>query len=526
MADRPDPGMAGDVVTAADGREPFRVYARRWFILAGYSLTMFGWNLSGGRHLPITSAYARHFNTTNEIQGIKEFGVDAIPISTSITLLFTYFLGAYLVDRFGLNMLTIGSGSVCFSNWMWYFADTSLLVVLISRVVGALLGGAVPASLMAVSNRWFGERERSTATAIGSLCALIGSGGALIVSPFFATQSDQVVDLTLKSCQRDLVPRFIVELYDAAQTNGTELLCIDAVRDAQDHFCCYLPVDIAALNLTMAVVPTLSFLFTLCVVRALPPTPPSPAAEKKDYPSVFKALSLLYRTERFIKISVSDLVVSGPPAVLVASISRIFPGKVADYSFVASAAGLLLGIPASLIVARFLGRTKAYWTFSMVGYATGTTLWILATIAFAVGSTVAYYVMSVLVVLSIVAFISWQTSIYELKLEYVFRNDVALEGWVVGTDRIVINLSAIIFVALIPPERVGGGLYTFIYGSFIMAAGCLPTALIRQKYRYKRNKFEMDATLSKRAETLAEVNAPLTKPSVPPSGAEGSITQT
>jgi len=478
----------GDVEESRSETE-YKLYTRRWFVLAGYSLTIFAWNMSGARQLAVVPSYAKFFNTTNELS--SDIGVDAISITNSVSLLVTYIFGAYAVDRWGLVMLVLGAGMVCVSNWIWFFAGESLPLVIVSQVLACTLGGCVTSSLMAVSNRWFGAKERSKATAIGSLLAVLGSGGALLISPFFATQADEIVDFTLKSCIVEAVDPSIVELYNAHLANGTELLCINDALEARDSFCCFLPLDIEALNLFMAIFPTVTFAFTLLAVRSLPPTPPSVAAEKKGHASVREALSLLYRTERFIKVSLSDLIVSGPPLVLLNSISRVFPSLVAEYSFLASAAGIALGIPASMIAAHYLDKTKAYWTFSMVGYASGTLIWIASTAAFAAGTELGAYFMLGLVVLAIVAYISWQTSIFELKLEYVFRNDISLEGWVVGTDRIVINLSTIIFVSLIPPERVGGGLNTFIYGAIIMVIGCIPTATIKKKYRYKRSLFEI-----------------------------------
>ena len=80
----------------------------------------------------------------------------------------------------------------------------------------------------------------------------------------------------------------------------------------------------------------------------------------------------------------------------------------------------------------------------------------------------------------------WQTAVFECKLEYVFDKDVNLEGYIVGIDRIIINLSSTIFIALIPPERTGSPMNTFLIGAVIMLVGCVPVAIIKHKHSYLR----------------------------------------
>ena len=64
-----------------------------------------------------------------------------------------------------------------------------------------------------------------------------------------------------------------------------------------------------------------------------------------------------------------------------------------------------------------------------------------------------------------------------------------------------LNLSGLIFLAAIPPERVGGSLNMYYIGCGIMAVGLLPALLIRDKYNYKRVAFDR---ASKRTSSLPE----------------------
>lgn len=457
-----------------------KVYKIRWFMLAAYGLTMFSWRVSIARVLSITPSYAHFHDTTNEIS--SEIGIDAWNIAESIVLLASYFFGGFAIDKWGLSVMILGSFALTMSSWLWFWAGEDTLLVLLARVFGAFFAPLVSASLLAISNRFFPHGERAKATALGSLINVIGVGTALLVAPQFATASAEVVDLNLKSCQNPA--DFVVEAFQAAEEQNTTLSCVGDFLVAKDEFCCYLPVDIELLNLSMALFQTFAFVFTLLTVRSLPPSPPSRAAMGK--PAVgLSGIKNMLKNFSFLKLTLSDFLVSGPPLVLVATISRIFPSSIAEYSFIASATGLGLAIPVALVYAHYLAKTRAYWTFGFAGYLVGTICWIGGAIAAAFGG-IGDFVFLAFIVAAIACFIAWQVSIFELKLEYVFLKDANVEGAVVAIDRIVINIASLTFLAAIPPERVN----TLAIGCIIMVAGLLPVILIRNKYRYYRQEFE------------------------------------
>lgn len=70
------------------------------------------------------------------------------------------------------------------------------------------------------------------------------------------------------------------------------------------------------------------------------------------------------------------------------------------------------------------------------------------------------------------------------KLEYVFDAEKPLEGAIVAADRVFIYRSSLVFLAAIPPERVGGARSTFYIGLAVTALGCVPTAVIQDRFRY------------------------------------------
>lgn len=228
--------------------------------------------------------------------------------------------------------------------------------------------------------------------------------------------------------------------------------------------------------------------------------------------------------QQFVKLSISDFLVSGPPLVVVATISRIFPAQVSHLSSISSIIGIVLSIPATILAGHYLDRTKAYWTFTMAGYGSGTLFWGLATICYAANTRLASFIFVGAAILAMSAYVVWQTAVFETKLEYVFKPDTPLEGVIMAVDRVLVNLSSLIFIAAIPPERVRGADRTFYIGIAVMIVGCIPTAVIRDKFRYLRLIYDREhdfgvndangvsVTASDESEIVANAEAQLNTP--------------
>ena len=127
----------------------------------------------------------------------------------------------------------------------------------------------------------------------------------------------------------------------------------------------------------------------------------------------------------------------------------------------------------------------------------------IVTICVAIGTQGSEFVVLGVGAAALLCFVLWTVSVYELKMEYVFHPDYALQGYVVAVDRVIINLSSLIFVAAIPPERfsgerISGRLFTFLVGGFFMMIGVILVLTIRNKRAYLRIEYE------KQKETASE----------------------
>ncbi|GBG28259.1 Disrupted in renal carcinoma protein 2-like [Hondaea fermentalgiana] len=470
-----------------------KVYPRRWAVLASVALCGFGWTMNMSRQVPLSPTYAKHFNVPNQAFSRDDnnnlvLGIDFLTTFDALVLICSYIVAAKVVSRWGLRMLTLSSFCLAFSAWMWYAADDSYFGVLGARTITSIFAPCISSSILVVSNVWFPENERAKGTAVISLFLLLGTGAALIVGPMLATSPFKVVDLTLRSCNVDKIQPDLYIAYTAAQVAGEPLSCeIEGYEYAEEEFCCYLPVNLRLLDLIMAIFMTVVAFITLVSVRNEPPTLPSPSAGRKADTSIRTGLHALVSSRRFLMLTLSDFIISGPVSVLYYAMARMFPPAVSSLSFVVSAIGLALAIPTAILAAHLLDKRGWYYTTTVAGYTTGTLMWILATIAFAT-ETSGLFIFGVVLALSL--FIAWQTAVFETKLEYVFTHQHSLETYVISTDRIIIQIGKFVFVSCLVPEVVGGALNTYGIGCGLMVVGCLPVLFIRDRYLYLRQAYD------------------------------------
>ena len=477
---------------SSDEVDEYRAYFRRHLVLLSWALTIAAWNLSALRATSVVPSYARYHNATNEVSAPPVWGIDMFTLASNVVAIFTFLPASYCIDRFGLRCVKLGSLCLAISAWIWYAVGRSITGVILSVVFAAFAGPLVSTSLLAISNRWYPPHERAKATAFGTLVALIGAGLAFIVPRLFRTQNYEVIDINLQSCDVEKLTQVTLNAYNLAIANKTDLACTGVHLYAKKAFCCYLPLDIPRLNLMMAIISTVSFVLTAICVRDIPPTPPAPSGSQATRISLFSSLRHMFTNQRFVKLAISDFLVSGPPLVVVSTISRSFPAQVAHLSNISSIIGIGVAIPTTMLVGHLLDRVKAYWTFTMAGYGSGTIFWALCSICYASSTHISSYIFVGAVSLALSTYIVWQTAVFETKIEYVFKADTPLEGVIMATDRVVLNLSSLIFLAAIPPERVGGADRMFYIGAAIMIVGCVPTAIIRDRYRYRRLEYDRE----------------------------------
>lgn len=478
-----------------EGTSPtYKVYFRRHLILLSYALSQGTYLLSQLRTIPIVSSYAEYHKITNEITAPPIFGVDSFTAFPRIILLISYLPASIVLNKWGLNAMVLGSFVNAAAAWVWYFSKTSTILVLISNIILAVFAPLVSSSLLTVTTKWYPINERTMATSIGELISIIIASMALLIGPLMATESEQILDLNLKSCKRESLPDFILKDFEQSMALNSKTFCTDEYATAISSFCCYLPVAIPQLNFIMAALTTIAFALTVISVRDRPPTPPSPSGEAKfqlkSFSEVISKLRQVLGSVSFLILSVSDFLVIGPPLAIIAIISRIFPPAVSKIVNWFLLSAILGAIPITVVTSAYLSKTKKYWSFVFYQYFVGTVLWLSATVFILFQSTPSAYIFAISCSLIIVSYIVWQGAVFETKLEYTYDGNSSVEEITLATDRILTNLANIVFIALLAPERYSSTKIVFFIGLPFMAIGTLLTLLIPNRYKYKRHLHE------------------------------------
>lgn len=460
-------------------------YLRRWHILTAFSLGYFTWYFHGYRTTPLVSEFAAYYSQPNEFQGFPDVGMDFLLIFESFLLILFYPIGGMLVDKYGTQMMVYGIIGQAIANWWWFLSFENYASVILSKVLSNISGVVIGSSLLRIANNWFGEGERAFAVAVGALAGNFGGGAALVITPLFST-GDDVINVGLLSCRTEELEKFGMNL------SALPRLCTDVAEEA---FCCAADTNIDGLNFFMAVIASAVAVYAFIVVKDAPPTPPSKSGELRKGTSFWKAMKLMFSHRNYCQICLTDFVSSGPPIVLFSTVDRIFPAAVSDFSTYVASGAFVLAIPLGAWFSFRLARTQEFYELTAAGYVSGFLFWAIVTVLIFVDTEAADYGVIFVGSGAIVCYVLWTVAVYELKMEYVFSSEYAIQGYVIALDRTIINLSATVFLAAIPPERYTGDLmsgrqFTFLVGAVFMLIGTILALTIPNKRDYLRKKYE------------------------------------
>ena len=166
------------------------IYWYRWYILGLFSLLAMSSNLGWNTWGPIeTSARATFRFSRGTISLLSDWG--------AITFIIAVFPSAYIIDVLGLrkatimagSFLTLGSGLRC----IFTYKDKSKATILINagQICIGLCGPVSQAAATAISSTWFPPKQRTTATAIGSLASYCGTALSFMLGPHLVDDIDE-----------------------------------------------------------------------------------------------------------------------------------------------------------------------------------------------------------------------------------------------------------------------------------------------------------------------------------------------
>ncbi|XP_064601247.1 solute carrier family 49 member 4 homolog [Liolophura sinensis] len=253
-----------------------KLYTRRWYILAAFSLTGIVdgimWNTWG----PLNQSAKAVYNWSNtELAVVINWG--------NIMYGLFIFVASYIMDTKGLRVAVVSSmGILVLGAGLRMVSMKPTPATWLNNVGQILLGiaGCVPyAGASLVSATWFPVNQRATATSIASMCCYIGDGLAFIIGPLIVKQL-RWTKLTDSIHSNVSFSIGLPPPHNVSNTSDP----YDVARQRKELFMLYLIEFGFAAGL---------FLMTLIYFPAKPPTAPSlsAATERMKYKDGLLALT-------------------------------------------------------------------------------------------------------------------------------------------------------------------------------------------------------------------------------------------
>ena len=159
-------------------KETFRVYRFRWLVLFAFVLIASMTQVLWITFAPITSAAAQFYHRSDLMIGL-------LSMSFMIVYILIALPAAWAIDTWGFRT-AVGVGAILtavFGLTRGIFA-ANFNLVFISQVGIAIGQPFVISAITKVAARWFPERERATASGLGTLALYLGPLAAMLLTPF------------------------------------------------------------------------------------------------------------------------------------------------------------------------------------------------------------------------------------------------------------------------------------------------------------------------------------------------------
>ncbi|XP_060067646.1 solute carrier family 49 member 4 homolog [Ylistrum balloti] len=175
---KPNDRTDGEIVDQKEDGQYIEVYGRRWYILVVFSLLTFTqaavWNTWG----PIAVSCEKAFGWDNTI-------IALLPNWGPIGSLLAGWLSSWSMDVKGIRMcclltaalVTVASTIRCFTSEPPYITWTSNIAAFLNGLAGPISMGMPPV----LSATWFPPNQRTTSTAIATLCNYGGVAAAFLI---------------------------------------------------------------------------------------------------------------------------------------------------------------------------------------------------------------------------------------------------------------------------------------------------------------------------------------------------------
>ncbi|CAI5684585.1 unnamed protein product [Oreochromis niloticus] len=321
-------GGEGEAEEEEEKRLETRVYARRFAVLAVFSLYSLVNAFQWIQYSIITNVFRQYYGVTND-------KVDWLSIVYMVAYVPLIFPATWLLDRKGLRLTALlGAGLNCAGAWLkcasvnpQLFAVTVTAQVICSVAQVFILG--LPSRVASV---WFGPREVSTACATAVLGNQLGTAIGFLLPPVLVPNTPDNVELTGHN--------IMIMFY------GT------------------------------AAVSTVLFILAVIVIKDRPPLPPSqaqavlPDSPPEDY-SYKQSILNLVKNKAFVLLLITYGIMTGSFYSVSTLLNQMIMACYENQELNAGRIGLTLvvaGMVGSILCGLWLDRTKLYKITTLIVY--------------------------------------------------------------------------------------------------------------------------------------------------------------
>ncbi|XP_031607410.2 feline leukemia virus subgroup C receptor-related protein 1 [Oreochromis aureus] len=321
-------GGEGEAEEEEEKRLETRVYARRFAVLAVFSLYSLVNAFQWIQYSIITNVFRQYYGVTND-------KVDWLSIVYMVAYVPLIFPATWLLDRKGLRLTALlGAGLNCAGAWLkcasvnpQLFAVTVTAQVICSVAQVFILG--LPSRVASV---WFGPREVSTACATAVLGNQLGTAIGFLLPPVLVPNTPDNVELTGHN--------IMIMFY------GT------------------------------AAVSTVLFVLAVIVIKDRPPLPPSqaqavlPDSPPEDY-SYKQSILNLVKNKAFVLLLITYGIMTGSFYSVSTLLNQMIMACYENQELNAGRIGLTLvvaGMVGSILCGLWLDRTKLYKITTLIVY--------------------------------------------------------------------------------------------------------------------------------------------------------------
>ena len=161
----------------------FKVYSYRWAVLAAFMLVIAINQLSWITFAPITTQAMTFY-------GVSDLEIGLLSLSFMAVYVVVSFPASWVIDTYGIRVgVGIGAALTGLFGLLRGFTASTYAGILVAQIGIAIGQPFILNAITTVAGRWFPQKERATASGLGSLSIYLGILLGLALTPYLVLRS-------------------------------------------------------------------------------------------------------------------------------------------------------------------------------------------------------------------------------------------------------------------------------------------------------------------------------------------------